>query len=1233
MRSWTLICLILLALATHGCTQPPQKPQLPEPPPKPVATVPTPPTEEELNRQIKHLLKELLSEDYRQREQASVQLAVMIAENPKSIELIEAIVKKPIDPEIAHRFEITVIPIIEWGITGAVLRAFPHIIAKLESSNKDVRKRLASELGDRKPEGAAKLLIRLIKLEEDESVRIAATEALSRLGTPAVKPLARALASKNECVRACAAEALGSIGDKQVVNRLKELWKKDRNYSVRLSAAFALAMIEQEKGALEFIIEFLAEEEGIIVFPDPGTENLDQIATRLLIKVGKRAVSYLIEALRDDNYGVRARAAEILGVIGDRTAVEPLGKLVEDDKQLVRCDAVEALGKLGDDRASGVLIKALEDEDQVVRQYAAEALVKVNGEQTPFLLADALEHGLVLPEITRAFEGLADTHVVPRLISVLLKNKESRVRERTAEILGALGDKRAISPLNDVLRHNSSMAVQDEAARALRRLCDAVFMQQLLQTLQQGKDYRKREEAASILGVLSNSRAVKPLIGVLQSDPNPNLRLAAARSLGELGDAQATDALVKAANSDTNPAVRDTAAVAICFLHDKRAILYAKKFLKSGDNSLAIEVCRALEGMDDCQWKEALPELDTILDRGPSETTKAAARVLLTHDFDWKKHYKHNPDRLRNIYCCVLVHGKTSTERSQAAKTLGNLADVSTIGDLICALRNDEDEWVRGSAASALIEIGDTQAAEPLIKAIEEGKVFFWIFHKQSIFDSRHVPHLLSILESSKKEDIRNCAIYLLGEIGDTRAIEPLLAVMREDPNPEMRRQAISALGDIGDTRGIEPLVTMLKSDPNAENRKSAACALWSMKNPAALRPLINALKNEKDSEVRYWAAAALDETDDPRAIEAAIAALKDDPDENVREEALRAVCKHKGKEAVSLLIDVLKNDTYFQVRGNAAAALGELGVENAKSALIRALKNDKEPFVRTRTVKALSRFKGEEIVKALKAAAKDPHELVRAEALLHLTKIEAETPAEFIVEALKREEKPFARCYAVSALGRLKTDLALRIVLDTSTNDSHERVRAAALEALGRWDKPEVREALLKALRSDKSEYARKYAALSLRHFADNKEVARALEKAFNEDNHGAAIALAYAKGKRYAKLIRIIQIPSSFRSGLFIKLGQYVFSPPPMGMDYHQNRLLALWGKVELLRFVGCFKELHERLPQECPRVDLKANPEKQRAQIEKYNDWIERKMDRLVWDGESCQYHLKPEKENNK
>ena len=90
------------------------------------------------------------------------------------------------------------------------------------------------------------------------------------------------------------------------------------------------------------------------------------------------SIAILIEALREKDGTVRAKAARALGGIGPaaKEAIPVLLGAIQDREAHVRWDAARALGQIGAAAAEG-LAAAVNDKDPVVRQIAADALKRI----------------------------------------------------------------------------------------------------------------------------------------------------------------------------------------------------------------------------------------------------------------------------------------------------------------------------------------------------------------------------------------------------------------------------------------------------------------------------------------------------------------------------------------------------------------------------------------------------------------------------------------------------------------------------------------------------------------------------------------------------------------------------------------------------------------------------------------------------------------------------------------
>ncbi len=158
----------------------------------------------------------------------------------------------------------------------------------------------------------------------------------------------------------------------------------------------------KEIAAIEMIINLLVKDRDFFV---------RQKAANVLGLFGdKRAVEPLIKALMDNEGSVRSRAARALGNLGDKRAVEPLIKALMDNEESVRRRAADALGDLGDKRAVEPLIKALTDENRGVRSFAAGALGNLKDKRAvePLIKALSDEDGMVKLFVSHALDILGD---------------------------------------------------------------------------------------------------------------------------------------------------------------------------------------------------------------------------------------------------------------------------------------------------------------------------------------------------------------------------------------------------------------------------------------------------------------------------------------------------------------------------------------------------------------------------------------------------------------------------------------------------------------------------------------------------------------------------------------------------------------------------------------------------------------------------------------------------------
>lgn len=219
------------------------------------------------------------------------------------------------------------------------------------------------------------------------NVRTAAEEGLVEIGEPAVEPLIEVMSDESETTlaRIGAAGTLGRIGNERAVEPLIQLLNEHQYWELQNASAVALGNLGDAR-AVEPLISVLQ----------------DGYANEQTIEYGADRTTTMISGGRVQ---VMCSAAEALGKIGDERAAEPLivvlqneyayrqaqtlefgdgGKIsmISGDRIQLVCNAAEALGIIGDKRAIEPLKQLQNDGNEDIKMAATNALEKLEGNES-----------------------------------------------------------------------------------------------------------------------------------------------------------------------------------------------------------------------------------------------------------------------------------------------------------------------------------------------------------------------------------------------------------------------------------------------------------------------------------------------------------------------------------------------------------------------------------------------------------------------------------------------------------------------------------------------------------------------------------------------------------------------------------------------------------------------------------------------------------------------------------
>lgn len=259
----------------------------------------------------------------------------------------------------------------------------------------------------------------------------------------------------------------------------------------------------------------------------------------------RSAVPALLDALKGEFYTVRGRAALALGRIGDKRAVEPLFLALKDPEDEVRIGACLGLGFFKDPSTFDEITTVLLDDSKIeVRQAAAKALGNTGHPAAVPFLMEALrdpywwyEREMQAGDLFTAIEKMGEMAVEPLIEA--LKDNEGTVRKYAAILLGRTGDPHAIEPLGMAL-YDLHHDVGKASAEALVNFGVNSF--EILVEALEHPEMWIRIHSVDVLPKIREPRVALVLLEMLK-DPEREVRKHVIEAMGELRDGRTASAL------------------------------------------------------------------------------------------------------------------------------------------------------------------------------------------------------------------------------------------------------------------------------------------------------------------------------------------------------------------------------------------------------------------------------------------------------------------------------------------------------------------------------------------------------------------------------------------------------------------------------------------------------------------------------------------------------------------
>ena len=592
-------------------------------------------------------------------------------------------------------------------------------------------------------------------------------------------------------------------------------------------AGLVMAMEDPDLGIRELAANLLTQMRGDIAsrllirflgHGDIGTRNL---AAEILVKIGSDAVGPLIEDLDNDDYDIRKFIVDVLGLIKDPRAIEPLCEKLWDENENVACSAAEALGEIGSNKAVKALIVAIERVEDA-RVQAVEALGKIGDPSTletlygmldtddPMTLYAALEAIgqigqkasvpkllpfldskddcigetalMAIVNISLANDGALD-HDLPldKYSDFLFNGIRNRNRKLTEFTLGRLNHWNGSDVIGSLLDVVDS--VDEENHKRISEILEqagALATKLILQKLPAASTAAKLIFLETLQQSVDEEMARKLLPFAV--DQEPEVRQKTAQVLGVSGWSGAVGAL------------KELAADAVGHV---RATAYASLGWLVAENEIGF----LFKGLDDKYSDVRDAALGALIVVGSPRVVEMFSADLNCDNIERQRLAVSGLGKIGDPEVVEpllnAINHPDASVRKLAIIALGRIQQVENVQPLILSL-SDESTAVRKAAASALIAIRGEQAVADIRFLLDDEDV--WVrYHAINTIgglgSERYAEYILPYLDD-EQDVIKIAATKALAQMGSTEAI-PRLNQLRQDKNKDLAEAVVMAVSDL----------------------------------------------------------------------------------------------------------------------------------------------------------------------------------------------------------------------------------------------------------------------------------------------------------------------------------------------------------------------------------------------------------------------------------------------------
>ncbi|HYC88423.1 MAG TPA: HEAT repeat domain-containing protein [Thermoanaerobaculia bacterium] len=693
------------------------------------------------------------------------------------------------------------------------MTADPQIIEQARSADPDARQKAAFLVAQSATGRNLPLMFELLG-DKDWRVRKTVVDGLVRdAREEIVERLLDALAdAENAGKRNSATEALIRIGEPAIPPIVARL-RREQDVDVRLSLVNLVGDLRSPEG-FRVLTELL------------DGENDVNVSSSIVSSLGKyrdaSALPHLVRVLGErEDLWLKFHVIEALGEIGDRAALPAILPLYAEKS--LRKPVLEAVGKIADVGTVNFLLRIIATEEKL-NLTALRALVRIAEASKPRIVEQA-ERQLIQ---TRFRESFPREKIQP-LIEHLQTTPKREVKAFILKFLGWSGDERALPVLLSHLTHPETGEV---AAQAFIDF-GAAAVPSILQALLNEEEDEIIALLLRVLNMIGGRDTIPSVLQFLDHD-NPMIRRLAIETLGEIPSPTSVDYLLTKLDdpdvASQQAAVNSLSALVAAFPEIQGDVLAKiRRLLQSSStpiklNSLSVYVNIQGEGYHD----------ELLLASKDSDPVIRQKAVSLMGKF--------GEERFADSLVLSLADEAT-TVRLAAINAIARHQPETGLEPLISSL-DDQDIWIRTAAAQALGEYRHPASVEPLMRHLVHDPPPVRIAAIEALGKSED-PRVKDILFHCLAEpdlEIQRAAMLALARIPGEDVFRRLSEALTSG-DWRLRAAAATALGLRGD-RAALPLLHRALEDPDTYVQQSAVLALDKVADRTSFPYLFKALEN-----------------------------------------------------------------------------------------------------------------------------------------------------------------------------------------------------------------------------------------------------------------------------------------------------------------------------------------------------------------------------------------------------